>query len=72
MEEKIRKAKTLIDEMGRNIYLEVDGGITAENARTVVEAGATILVMGTEIFKSKNYRRKIGEIRRIIDEKTFP
>jgi ribulose-phosphate 3-epimerase len=63
MDEKIAEAKQMIDASGREIDLEVDGGIKAGNARTVVEAGANILVMGSEIFGSPDYAEKIREIR---------
>jgi ribulose-phosphate 3-epimerase len=65
MDEKIREAKKMIDASGREIDLEVDGGIKAGNARTVVEAGANILVMGSEIFESPDYAEKIREIRAV-------
>lgn len=67
MEKKIKKAKEMIEKTGRAIDLEVDGGIKAQNAKKVVEAGASILVMGTEIFHSKNYKEKFLEIRKIIE-----
>jgi ribulose-phosphate 3-epimerase len=63
---KIREAARMIETSERSIDLEVDGGIKAENAAIVVEAGANILVMGTEIFLSKDYGAKIGEVRRKI------
>lgn len=66
MEEKIRKTRKLIDKSGRKIDLQVDGGIKADNAKEVVRAGANILVMGTEIFHSKDYFAKINEVRRNI------
>jgi len=64
MTEKVRRARRMLDSTGRSIALEVAGGIKAGNARTVDEAGATILVMGTEIFKSGDYRRKIEDVRK--------
>jgi ribulose-phosphate 3-epimerase len=64
MEEKIKKARRMIDKTGKKIDLEVDGGIKARNAKKVADAGANILVMGTEIFHSKNYKEKIQEIRK--------
>jgi ribulose-phosphate 3-epimerase len=63
MDEKIRAARALIAKSGRQIDLEVDGGVKASNARHVVELGANILVMGTEIFHAKNYEEKMREIR---------
>lgn len=66
MTEKIREAKTMIDASGRAIDLEADGGIKAGNARVVTEAGAEVLVMGSEIFGSPDYAKKMGEIRSAI------
>ncbi len=47
---KIGEARALLDRSGRTIELEVDGGISSENAREVVELGANVLVAGTSIF----------------------
>lgn len=66
MEPKISAARAMIEESGRYIDLEVDGGIKAGNVRKVVEAGANIVVMGTEIFHSGDYRAKIEEIRKVL------
>jgi ribulose-phosphate 3-epimerase len=66
MTKKIREARRMIDESARAIELEVDGGIKAENAAMVTEAGAGMLVMGTEIFHSKDYAAKIADVRRRI------
>jgi len=66
MDEKIKKARNMIDETKKDIELEVDGGIKATNAKKVVQCGADILVMGTEIFHSADYRKKIQEVREII------
>jgi ribulose-phosphate 3-epimerase len=52
MLDKIRQAKALIG--GRDIDLEVDGGITAANAGEVFRAGANVLVAGSAIFKGNN------------------
>ena len=48
---KIERLRAMIDASGRDIVLEVDGGVTAETARLCVEAGATALVAGTAVFK---------------------
>lgn len=49
--EKIASARALIRESGRDIMLEVDGGINAQTARQVIAAGADVLVAGTAVFK---------------------
>lgn len=48
---RIRDLRQRLDAIGSDAYLEVDGGIKASNARAVVEAGATVLVAGSAIFR---------------------
>ncbi|HEX4295156.1 MAG TPA: ribulose-phosphate 3-epimerase [Rhizomicrobium sp.] len=62
---KIEAAAKLIARTGRDIALEVDGGITPETARQAVAAGATILVAGTSVFKGgpANYAANIAALR---------
>ncbi len=59
--EKLRRIKTMIGR--RPIELEVDGGITPATARNVREAGATVLVAGTAVFGTKDYRGNISALR---------
>jgi ribulose-phosphate 3-epimerase len=47
---KIAAVRTMIEKSGRQIHLEVDGGVTAETARQCVEAGADVLVAGSATF----------------------
>src|SRR5689334_8755248 len=47
---KIRQVRQLIDQAGRAIDLEVDGGVAPDTARSIVEAGATVLVAGNAVF----------------------
>jgi ribulose-phosphate 3-epimerase len=49
--EKIRRLRQMIDATGRDIPLEVDGGVTPITAKQCVEAGATALVAGTAVFR---------------------
>ena len=58
---KIAQVRDMV--RGRNIDIEVDGGITAANAADVVRAGANVLVAGSAIFKSKDYGASIKAIR---------
>lgn len=60
MLEKIRQARLLIG--GRNIDLEVDGGITVDTAAAAVQAGANVLVAGSAIFKG-NHADQIKALR---------
>ena len=59
--DKLRDIRTLVG--ARPIDIEVDGGITAENAARVVQAGANVLVAGSAIFKGGNYKANIAAIR---------
>lgn len=52
--EKLRRLRALLQMHGAQARIEIDGGITAQNARAVVEAGAEILVAGSAIFASDN------------------
>ena len=60
---KIKETKKLIGE--RKIDIEVDGGINIENSKTLIDAGANILVSGSTIFKSNNYQKTINELRNL-------
>ncbi|MBI1214722.1 MAG: ribulose-phosphate 3-epimerase [Alphaproteobacteria bacterium] len=61
--EKIRAVRARIEACGREIDLEVDGGINADTAPKVIEAGADVLVAGTAVFKEKDYREAIAKLR---------
>jgi ribulose-phosphate 3-epimerase len=52
--DKIRDLKAMIKDKGLNTVIQVDGGVTANNAAKVVEAGADILVMGSAFFNAPN------------------
>lgn len=60
---KVRRARALRDSLGLNYDVEVDGGITPENAPVSIEAGANVLVAGTSIFKSADYAAAIRSLR---------
>ena len=61
-EDKIRRIAALAG--GRPIDIEIDGGITADNAALVTRAGANVLVAGSAVFKGGNYQGNIAAIRR--------
>ncbi len=60
---KIREVRSLIDESGRQIRLQVDGGIGVSNIGAVAEAGADTFVAGSAIFNQKNYKKGIEQLR---------
>ncbi|MDD2046765.1 ribulose-phosphate 3-epimerase [Pseudomonas putida] len=63
---KIAAARKLIDDSGRNIRLEVDGGVNLETIGQVAAAGADMFVAGTAIFAQHDYRETILALRRQI------
>jgi len=62
---KIEKLRAMIDATGRDIRLEVDGGVTPETARLCVDAGADVLVAGTAAFRGgpQHYADNIRALR---------
>ena len=60
---KIRQIREMITASGRPIELEVDGGINADTAKLVVDAGADVLVAGSAVFGKKNLSEAIRSIR---------
>ena len=61
--DKIQKCKEMIDLAKREVEIEVDGGISAENIQSVKNAGANIFVAGSAIFNSKNYKNTIQKMK---------
>ena len=49
--DKIRRLRKMIDERNLNVDIEVDGGVTTENAGSLIEAGANVLVAGSAVYK---------------------
>ena len=62
---KLRKIRKWIDETGRKIYLQIDGGINEENAILVQEAGADVLVAGGAVYGKKKIKEAIRLLRGI-------
>jgi ribulose-phosphate 3-epimerase len=60
---KLERARRLIDASGRDIRLEVDGGIKIENIRAAADAGADTFVAGSAIFGQRDYRQVIAAMR---------
>lgn len=60
---KTEKVRKLIDATGRDIRLEVDGGIKVDNIRRVADAGADTFVAGSAIFGQKDYKQVIDAMR---------
>ena len=60
---KIERVRKLIDQSGRDIRLEVDGGIKTDNIRRVADAGADTFVAGSAIFGQRDYKAVIDAMR---------
>lgn len=60
---KLRRLRALMDEVGAHPLVEVDGGVTAENARALAQAGADVLVAGSAVFKAPDRAAAVAAIR---------
>jgi ribulose-phosphate 3-epimerase len=61
--EKLRRVREMIDRSGRDIRLEVDGGVKADNIGEIAAAGADTFVAGSAIFGAKDYAVEIAAMR---------
>ena len=61
--DKLREARALIDASGREIRLEIDGGVNVQNIREIAEAGADTFVAGSAIFNQPDYKAVIDAMR---------
>ncbi|MEX1073881.1 MAG: ribulose-phosphate 3-epimerase [Burkholderiales bacterium] len=64
---KIAEVRRRIDRLGRDVWLEVDGGVKTDNIAEIAAAGADTFVAGSAIFGSKDYAATIREMRRRVD-----
>ncbi|HEX3457800.1 MAG TPA: ribulose-phosphate 3-epimerase [Candidatus Baltobacteraceae bacterium] len=64
--EKVREARSLIDARNPRCLVEVDGGVGAENLRTLVEAGADALVMGSAVFGARDPGAELRRLRALL------
>ena len=62
---KIRQLRSMINEQSLDVKIEVDGGVSLENAKQVIEAGADVLVAGSTVFKSGNPIEIISKLKSI-------
>lgn len=59
---KIRELRNMIDDRGLDVKIEIDGGVTVENAAAILEAGADVLVVGSTVFRSKDPKETIRKL----------
>ncbi len=64
---KIERLRKIADQDGYGLEIEVDGGVKIENIREVAKAGGDIFVVGTGIFKTRNYEETLRMLRQEID-----
>ncbi|HMW66839.1 MAG TPA: ribulose-phosphate 3-epimerase [Chitinophagaceae bacterium] len=62
---KIKQLRSMIDERNLNVLIEIDGGVTLENAPSIVAAGADVLVAGNTVFKSAHPKDTISKLKNI-------
>ena len=60
---KIKSLRTMIDTWGLPVKIEIDGGVTLENAKSIMDAGAHVLVAGNTVFKSADPKGTIAKLK---------
>lgn len=63
--EKIKQLRQLIDERGLKTLIEIDGGVTLDNAASIMAAGADVLVAGNTVFRSDDPKGVIAQLKRL-------
>jgi ribulose-phosphate 3-epimerase len=62
---KIKQLRKMIDEQSLNVKIEIDGGVTLDNAKSIIAAGADVLVAGNTVFKSADPIKTIAQLKAI-------
>jgi ribulose-phosphate 3-epimerase len=62
--DKIRTLRRAIEQAGVNVLIEIDGGVTLDNAASIVEAGADVLVAGNTVFASSDPKGVIDALKK--------
>lgn len=65
--EKIKKLRELIDSRNLNTLIEIDGGVNINNAKEILEAGADVLVAGSEVFRAEDPIQVIHQLHTSLD-----
>lgn len=63
--EKIKQLRKMIDVKDLDVQIEIDGGVTLENASSIIAAGADVLVAGNTVFKSANPAETIKQLKNL-------
>jgi ribulose-phosphate 3-epimerase len=67
--DKLRAVRKMIDQSGRDIRLEIDGGVKADNIAAIARAGADTFVAGSAIFNAPDYAATIAQMRANVAER---
>jgi len=62
---KIKQLREMIDERSLKVKIEVDGGVTLDNAKAIIDAGADVLVAGNTVFSSKDPKATIAALKAV-------
>ncbi|MFK2820464.1 ribulose-phosphate 3-epimerase [Flavobacteriaceae sp. LMIT009] len=62
---KVKQLKALINKKGASTLIEIDGGVNNKNAKTLVDAGADVLVAGSFVFKSEDQLATIADLKAV-------
>ena len=62
---KIKTLRQTIDQLNLHVKIEIDGGVTLQNAKSIMDAGAHILVVGTTVFKAEDPKAVIAELKKL-------
>ena len=62
--DKLRQIRAIIDASGKDIELQIDGGVNLENVEQIKAAGATVIVAGNTVFKAEDKERVIAELKK--------
>ncbi len=69
---RIRQAKAMIRAAAPDVLLEVDGGVSLKNIRSIAEAGADVLVAGSAVFGSGDYAATLGAMKTLLEAPAVP
>ena len=61
--DKLKELRAIIDGLDKEIDLEIDGGVTAENVEIIKQAGANVIVAGSAVFKAEDRAKMISELK---------
>ncbi|MDB5196604.1 MAG: ribulose-phosphate 3-epimerase [Flaviaesturariibacter sp.] len=62
---RIKELRRMIEEKNLDVKIEIDGGVTLDNAPSIIEAGAHVLVAGNTVFSSSNPTETIAQLKRL-------